>query len=114
MNPIPKIDVVTDISDRHIIFDEEIYLDSPKMNHILIESDIVPLQFVNNQMKNVLKIMNYGNIMPYESKDYYHKVIKPFTNTINITISSYSNLILPETILSEDNLWFSLHFEVRK
>ena len=43
MNPIPKIDVVTDIGDRHIIFDEEIYLDSRKMNHILIESDIIPL-----------------------------------------------------------------------
>ena len=69
---------------------------SPKMNHILIESDIVTLQFVNNQMKNVLKMINYGNIMPYETNDYYYKVIKLFTNSINITISSYSNLILPE------------------
>ena len=114
MNPKPKIDVVTESGERPIIFNEEIYLDYPKMYHFLIESDIVPLQFVNNQMKNVLKIINYGNIIPYELKDYYYKVIKPFTNTINITISSYSNLILPESIFLEDNLYFNLHFKVRK
>ena len=114
INPPPKIQLVTEMGERPFIFDEEMYCDRPKMNHILIEADIVPLQFVNNQMKNVLKIINYGEIIPYESKDYYYKVTKAFTNTINITITSYSNLILPETILLEDNLYFNLHFKVRK
>ena len=90
-------------------------LRAPRMNALLFESDIVPLQYVNNQLKNVLKIINYDMEMnPYEIKDYYLKVTRPFINTINITISSYSNLVLPESIFLEDNLYFNLHFKVRK
>ena len=44
------------------------YFDRPKMNQILIETYIVPLQFVNNKIKNVLQIINNGEIIPYESK----------------------------------------------
>ena len=46
-------------------------------------------------MKNVFKIITYGDIISYESKDYYYKATKPFTNTINETITSYSNLRIP-------------------
>ena len=65
-------------------------------------------------MKNVLKIINYGDLIPYETKDYYYKVTKPFINTIKIIITSYSNIILPESILLQDNIYFNLHFKVRK
>ena len=43
MNPLPKIvteNGVTEMGDQH--FNEETYFSSPKMNHILFESDIVP------------------------------------------------------------------------
>ena len=41
------------------------------MTYLLIELDITPIQFVNNQFKNVLKIINYGDIVPYETVPYY-------------------------------------------
>ena len=110
IEPKPKFTIAE--TDQILINDEEIFIEPPKINALLFESDIVPVQYVNNQLKNVLKIINYGDEMiPYQSKDYYQKVIKPFMNTINITITSYSNLILPEEILSKDYIYINLHFK---
>jgi len=50
-------------------------------------------------------------MIPYQSKDYYQKVIKSNINTINITITSYSNIILPEEVLSKDYIYINLHFK---
>ena len=110
MIPRPKFTLVEteQVLENH----KELLIRSPKMNALLFESDIVPVQYVNNQLKNVLKIINYGTeMMPYTSKDYYQKVIKSFINTINITITSYSNLILPEEVLLKDYIYINLHFK---
>ena len=110
----PKIYLVLQGGDHELIPEEELYFDNPKMTHLLIESDITPLQFVNNQLKNVLKIITYGDIVPYETVPYYYKCAKSFINTINITISTYSNFLLPEEALLKDNIYMNLHFRVRK
>ena len=110
IEPKPKFTIAE--TDQILINNEEIFIEPPKINALLFESDIVPVQYVNNQLKNVLKIIHYGDeLIPYQSKDYYQKVIKPFMNTINITITSYSNLILPEEILSKDYIYINLHFK---
>ena len=109
-NPRPKFTLVE--TEQEILNDKELLLKAPKMNALLLESDIVPLQYVNNQLKNVLKIINYGTEMqPYVIKDYYLKVTRPFINTINITITSYSNLIYPESVLLKDYIYLNLHFK---
>ena len=109
-NPRPKFTLVE--TEQEILLDKELMLRAPRMNALLFESDIVPLQYVNNQLKNVLKIINYGMEMnPYEIKDYYLKVTRPFINTINITITSYSNLIFPESVLLKDYIYINLHFK---
>ena len=110
----PKIYLVLQGGDHELIPEEELYFDNPKMTHLLIESDITPLQFVNNQLKNVLKIITYGDIVPYETVPYYYKCAKSFINTINITIRTYSNFLLPEEALLKDNIYMNLHFRVRK
>ena len=110
MIPRPKFTLVE--TEQVFENNKELLIRSPKMNALLFESDIVPVQYVNNQLKNVLKIINYGTeMMPYTSKDYYQKVIKSFINTINITITSYSNLILPEEVLLKDYIYINLHFK---
>ena len=77
----PKISLVLEGQDHELIPEEELHFDNSKMTHLLIETDITHLQFVNNQSKNALKINNYGDIIPYESKDYYYKCAKSFINT---------------------------------
>jgi exosortase/archaeosortase len=106
MIPRPKFTLVE--TEQILENNKELLIQSPKMNALLFESDIVPVQYVNNQLKNVLKIINYGTeMLPYTSKDYYQKVIKSFINTINITITSYSNLILPEEVLLKDYIYIN-------
>ena len=38
---MPKIEVVNEMGEQHVISNEEMYFDKPKMIHILIDSDIV-------------------------------------------------------------------------
>ena len=85
----PKIYLVLQGGDHELLPEEELYFDNLKMTHLLIESDITPLQFVNNQLKNALKIITYGDIVPFETVPYFYKCAKSFINTINITISTF-------------------------
>ena len=61
-----------------------------------------------------MKIINYGDIVPYETVPYYYKCAKSFINTINITISTYSNFLSAEEALLKDNIYMNLHFRVKK
>ena len=47
MDHKPKFTIAE--TDQILINDEEIFIEPPKMNALLFESDIVPAQYVNNQ-----------------------------------------------------------------
>ena len=88
MNP-PKINMILGGGDHELIPEEELYFDNTKMTNLLIELDITPIQFVNNQFKNVLKIINYGHIVPYE---YLMRHNYDHNSTLLFIISVPSNL----------------------
>jgi len=90
-----------------LIKDKEIKTYIDNNNLILIESELVPFQYFNSNLKRLLKVINYEK--DFKSNIYYN-VVKPHLTTINITLSSLNDNISIEKII-KDYIFINLHFK---
>ena len=82
-----------------------------KNDSIIIESDLIPYQYMDKKFKRILKVISFGkfsfNLTNNESK--YFRVIKPYLTSINISISFLNNPYYLKNLL-KDQINITLNF----
>ena len=78
---------------------------------LIIESDLIPYQFMDKKFRRILKVISFGkysfNLINNESK--YFRVMKPYISSINISISFLNNPNYLKNLL-KDQINITLNF----
>jgi hypothetical protein len=108
-----KITFVESNFISHELKTNETFFTKPvnKIDMCIIECDLIPNQYFNNKLKQVIKVINFGKqLYNFNSNElHYYNVIKDSINSINITISFLNNVTYVYDY-NKDNIHITLNF----